>query len=59
MKDAFNESTILRWFFRGIWIGVSDEAAILNFGRLLEKGELASGILQIPPIVRDQECQYR
>ncbi|CAI8872954.1 hypothetical protein EMIT0P171_20173 [Pseudomonas sp. IT-P171] len=59
MEDAFYETTICVRSRVCIWIGIFDEATVLNFSRLLEKGELASGILWVPPIVRDQECQCR
>ncbi|WP_122741180.1 IS5 family transposase, partial [Pseudomonas viridiflava] len=47
MEEAFYETTILRQFAGLSLDRIPDETTILNFRRLLEKHELAGGILQV------------
>ncbi len=47
MEEALYETTILRQFSGLHWDRVPDETTILNFRCLLEKHELAGGILQV------------
>lgn len=47
MEEAVYEITILRQFSELHLDRIPDETTILNFRRLLEKHELASGILQV------------
>jgi IS5 family transposase len=47
MEEALYETTILRQFSRLSLERIPDETTILNFRRLLEKHELASGIMAV------------
>ncbi|RMU37942.1 ISPssy, transposase, partial [Pseudomonas syringae pv. primulae] len=47
MEEALYETTILRQFAGLSLDRIADETTILNFRRLLEKHELAGGILQV------------
>jgi len=47
MEEALYETTILRQFFGLSLERIPDETTILNFRRLLEKHELAAGILGV------------
>ncbi len=59
MEEALYETTILRQFAGLSLERIPDETTILNFRRLLEKHELAAGILGvINGYLGDRGCRY-